>query len=65
MKKIILLSLVVSLTACSNLPKQPSNQEVWKAQKACQFYKDVHPEEDMSKNKDCKGFILEDNKMPE
>ena len=65
MKDIILLSLVVSLTACSNLPKQPSNQEVWKLQKACQFYHDVHPEEDMSKLEACKGFILEDNKLPE
>lgn len=61
MKYLILSIVTILLPACSFTPKNPTAQEVWKLEKACQFYKDIHrevPEE-------CKGFILQDNKMPE
>jgi outer membrane biogenesis lipoprotein LolB len=64
MKRLMLLTVAL-LTACSSVTKQPSAQEIWKIQKACQFYQDVHPEEDMSKHNECNGFVLQNNKMPE
>jgi starvation-inducible outer membrane lipoprotein len=65
MKQLIILIGLFCLTACSSTPKQLSDKEAWVIQRACQFFHDIHPEENMGNYEECKGLTLQNNKMPE